>query len=95
MKVTRRIRLELHNARNRVEVERAVDVGKEIAGFVRAGFVFDLGLDAPRVNDEQDKSVLTGVEAFSGRDNLRGSRAMDESLGGQAGGGIRAACSLH
>jgi hypothetical protein len=79
------IRLEVQDARDGIQINRPVDVGEQLVGFVRARFIPDLGLDPVRIEDQQDESVLARVESLCHRNDLRWSRAMDEALGRETG----------
>ena len=88
--MSRDIRLKVQDARDGIEIERPVDVGEGLVGFIGPRFKLDLGLDPFRIDHQQDESVLARVESFRRRNHLRGCRAMDEALAREAGSGIEA-----
>lgn len=85
-----RIGLKVQDARDGVEIERPVDVGEGLVGFIGPRFIFDLGLEPVRIDHQQDESVLARVESFRDCHYLRGRGAMDEALAREAGRGILA-----
>ena len=86
--MTRSIGLERNDARHRVEIERTIDVRKQFVGLIGPRLVADLGPDSPGIQNQQDESALARVESLRDRDDLRGSRAMDEAIGIQTRRGI-------
>ena len=91
MKFSIRARFEVEHMLHGFQVERTVDVGKQLVGFIRARFPAKLGLELSRVNLQDHQTVLVGIVRIGYAQNLIYFGAMDETLARQRISGIHTA----
>jgi hypothetical protein len=85
-----RVRFEIQDLDNCLQVDRTVNVREQLVGLIRTRLIPDLGHEPQRVNDQQYQSVLAGEERIGNAQDLVRFGAMDEALDREAIGSVGA-----